>query len=67
MQRIYTGGLRDLSQRVPMPSASSTKDLFDFARVIERYAFTLPTPVAESDMVLQQHIITRVSCPFQIA
>lgn len=46
---------------VLMPPAPSNKDVFDFARIVERYDSISPTPVLETDMVLEHYLISRIS------
>ncbi len=46
---------------VPMPTAPGNKDVFDFARIIERHESLSSTPVSESEGVLEQYLIGRIS------
>ena len=46
---------------VPMPPAPSNKDVFDFARIIERHVSIPPMPVSETNMVLERYLISRIS------
>lgn len=46
---------------VPMPTAPSNKDVFDFARIVERYAPAAPAHVAEPHMALEHYLIARIA------
>jgi hypothetical protein len=46
---------------VPMPPAPSNKDVFDFARTVERHVSIPPMPVSEANMVLEHYLIIRIS------
>ena len=47
--------------QVPMPTAPSNKDVFDFARIVERYAPAASAHVAEPHMALEHYLIARIA------
>ena len=46
---------------VPLPAAPSNKDVFDFARIAERYVPASTATVPESDLALQGYLTARVA------